>query len=488
MQSMAGLFFLMIEVHRRGERPNHMTSSPTLPSYPDRARPRGDQEAWTAWMRRRLARHIPELIRLALPAIGSRVGILLMGFTDTLMVGRYGTDDLAALTLASQGLIGPMLMIGIGLLMGVMVHAASLYGAGRESEVGAVFWRNIPYSLGIGLVMVALCLGSGPFYTLLGQAPDLAADAVPLTIILALGLPGHLLFYLVIASLDGVKRPMAALYAIILGNVLNVGLNYLLIYGPGVFPELGAVGSAWATTILRWLGAALMITYVMRAPSLRLFAFDKPLWSVWRGWSEQRRLGYAAAISLGAEVTAFGGLSIIAGALSTLTVAAFGIAFNMLSLAFMIAVGIGTAASVRVSIAMGRGDKEDGLLAGWTGLGLGWAILLPLGLLISTQAEFFFHLYSNDALLLPIAAGMMAYTLIILPFDGGQFIMSMALRGAQDSWWPTVIQIISYLVFMIPLCIYLAFTIGPNGLMIGTFVASVVSLSLLSVRFYRLLR
>ncbi|MGF1606073.1 MAG: MATE family efflux transporter [Rhodothalassiaceae bacterium] len=451
---------------------------------PAQAAPRGDDEAWSAWMRRRLARHIPELIRLSIPAVGTRLGMLVMAFVDTIMVGRYATSDLAALTLANQGLILPLLITGIGLLMGVIVYSAQAYGRGRRDEVVRIFWRNLPYAGVIGLTTVVLCAAAQPLFLALGQEPGLVDQALPLVWILAAGLPGHFLFYVGASVLEGIKRPHIAAYGIVLANFVNLLLNWILVYGPGPFPELGAAGSAWATTVLRWVLALATLAYLLRAPALvGEFGFARAMWQPLKDWAEQRRLGYASAVSLAAEVCAFGGLSIIAGLISTLAVAAVGITFNLMTLPFMAASGIGAATSVRVSVALGRGDADDTKLAGWTGLALSVIFTIVVGALISLNPGAVFALYSDDAALAPVAIGLIVYIAAVLPFDGGQSVISMALRGLGETWWPTAIQLFSYLVLMIPLCLVLALSIGPHGLMIGTLIASVVSVMLQSWRF-----
>lgn len=445
--------------------------------------PRAPDEAWSHWMRRRLARHLPELIRLALPAMASRIGMILMAFVDTVMVGRYGTRDLAALTLANQSLIIPLLVTGVGLLLGVLVHAAQATGRGDEAAVGRIFWRNIPYALVIGLIMIALCLPAEQLFLALGQPDRLAEEAAPLVWVMALGLPGNLLFYVAGALLEGVKRPQISLYAVLIANLANIVLNAVLIFGLGPIEGMGALGSAWATTAVRWLLAIGVLIYLLKTPAMARFRLDQRRGDPWASWADQRRLGYAAAISLAAELVAFGALAIIAGLVSTATVAAFGITFNAMTLPFMLAAGTGSAASVRVSIAYGRDDKDDTHLAGWTGLALSVALILPLSLLISGFPEQVFWLYSDDASLLPIAVPLISLILFVLPFDGGQMTMSMALRGLGDTWWPTGIQIFSYLGVMIPLSYWLTLSIGPVGLMYATLIASVVSVGLLSLRF-----
>ncbi|MBB4210947.1 MATE family multidrug resistance protein [Rhodothalassium salexigens DSM 2132] len=447
-------------------------------------------ESRVAWIQRRLARHVPELVRLAIPAMGSRLGILMMAFADTVIVGRYSTDDLAYLTIANNALVTPLLVIGIGLFIGVIIFAANAFGRGDEAEVGRIFRRNLPFAVAIGLIMLALCFAGEPLLRLLGQTPVMAAESAPLIAVLGLGLPAHLLFFVSAGVLEGVKKPAVAAIAIVAANVLNALMDYALVWGAWGFPEMGAMGSAWTTTIIRWLMAGVLVAYVLYAPAMKRFGARGAARQRFDEWTAQRRMGYASAISLGAEVFAFGMLSIVAGWISTVAVAAMGITFNLMSIPFMLATGIGSATSVRVGIAHGRGVRPDMALAGWTGLGLCWVVTLPLGVFIATHPELFFALYSNDAALLPIAVSLIVYIWIVLPFDGGQNVVAMALRGVGDTWVPTLIQSIAYLGLMIPLSYALSipFGHGPVGLMQATLIASVFSIAAQGGRFWWLTR
>ena len=433
---------------------------------------------------------MPELVRLSIPAMGSRLGILAMAFVDTVIVGRYSTQELAYLTLANSALVVPLLVVGIGLLIGVIIYAANAFGKGDTAEVGRIFRRNLPYAAGVGLVMMAVCAAGAPFLRLLGQDAAVAAQAAPLIFVLGLGLPAHLLFFVGAGVMEGVKKPGVAALAILVANVINLGLDYAWVYGLWGFPEWGAMGSAWTTTIIRWLMALTLVSYVLYAPAMRAFNARQAARQRFDSWAGQRRMGYASAISLGAEVFAFGMLSIVAGWISTSAVAAFGIAFNLMSIPFMLATGIGSATSVRVGIAHGRGVRADTALAGWTGLGLCWLVTIPLGIAISSAPETFFGLYSTDAALLPIALPLIGYIVWVLPFDGGQTVVAMALRGVGETWVPTGIQSLSYLGVMIPLSYALSIPLGhgPVGLMQATLIASILSIGLQGMRFGHLTR
>lgn len=434
----------------------------------------------------RIRRHIGELVKLSWPAVVARMGLIFMAQVDTVMVGHYAARELAYLQLGNGTAVMFLLVVSLGMLMGVLISTANAFGRDDFAECGRVWRRSLPYALGLGLLSLVLCMPAVTIFDLLGQTDELAREGGRIMRILALGLPAHLLYVVCVFFLEGIKRPRPAMYFTIVLNIVNAGLNWVLIYGHWGLPELGAEGSAWTTTVVRWLMAAGGIAYVFCHPELRAFGVRRPTGQTWRQWGQQRRLGYASAISLGAEVGAFGALNIFAGWLGAFDLAAYSIAFMALTLPFMLAAGVGVATAVRTGFAHARGDIADTALAGWTGMGLVGVVLVAIGLGYWLGAPYLTAAYSDSPALVPIALPMIAFCALILPFDGGQTVASAALRGLGETWWPTVIQTFSYVVVMIPLSWALALPLGrgPMGLMEAILIASIVSTLLQGLRFH----
>lgn len=442
------------------------------------------------WTLQRLGVHLPELLRLSLPAMASRLLIMAMGFVDTVMVGRYATAELAWLSLANRAVIMLLLVVAIGLLMGVIVSTANAYGRDDHAECGRIWRRSMPYAAGIGAVMFLVCLPAGLYMPLLARDPVIASNAADLVLILALGLPAHVLFYCCTAFLEGIRRPHLPMLILIAANGLNVALNYALVYGNWGAPELGAAGSAWTSTAVRWAVLAGILLYVWHAPSMRGFGLRAPHGQRWRDWAAQRKIGYASAVSIGAEVAAFAGLAVIAEKLGQLELAGQEIMFNVLTVPFMFAVGIGSATAVRVGIAHGRGDPADTALAGWSGLGLAFVLLGLAGIVIHSVPGPLFALHSDDMRLAAITIPAIAFIAWVTVFDGGQAVISMGLRGLGETWWPTAIQAVAYLGLMLPLSWTLAAEMnrGLIGLLEATLIASIFSVVAQSLRFHHLTR
>ena len=439
------------------------------------------------WTFPRLKRDAAELIRLAAPIIVARSGIILMLTVDIIMVSHYSSQALAYQSIA-LALIMPMIVIGLGLLMGTLVIAANLYGAGKHQGCGRAWRNSLPYALCLGLIGMVSALFGGPILLFFGQSPDLAANGGEIIRISGYSLPAFMVFLTTSFFLEGIKRPVPSTVLMLVANVINLVLNWVLIFGKFGYPEMGAEGAAWATTAVRWFVAISLVAYVWTMKDHRRFAIRGSWKFSWRTWKQQRRIGYAASIGLGAETCSFAVLGIFAGWLGALPLAAFALIFNLITMVFMITLGLGSATSIRISIAHGENNHDDLTRAGWIGLGANTVAMVAFGVLFLFAAKPLAELFSNDPALISIATPMIAFTAALLVIDGGQGIMANALRGRQDVWIPCGVQIFSYIGVMIPGAYLLVFMgdQGATGLLQGILMGSGVSLSLLSWRFYKL--
>lgn len=442
------------------------------------------------WFVTRLRRHMRELTRLAVPAVMMRIGLMGLAMVDTAMVGHYATQHLAWLNLANQSIIMFVLVVCLGLLSGVIVYTANAYGSADFKGAGKVWRRSLPFSLAIGTLAVIVCWPAELWLTLLGQSAENAAIGGDLVRILAVGLPGHILFVNCTMFLEGIKRPHIGFRLMIAANLVNVILNYGLIFGHFGFPELGAAGSAFASTGVRWVMALLAMLYIWNATSLRKFQVRLPHGQALSDWKDQRQMGYAGGTSLAAEVIAFSALAVFAGWLGVIPLAAFGVVYQVLGIPLMISIGIGVATSVRVGIALSRRDGVDAALAGLVGLLVTFAITGILAVIIYFLTAPLLNIFTKDMriieLLLPFALIYIAGMVL----DAAQMVASMILRGYKETWWPTYLQGFAFVFVMLPASYYFAFTLGHGfkGLMEGMLAGVTVSFLLQTARFTGLAR
>jgi multidrug resistance protein, MATE family len=438
---------------------------------------------------RRFARHSSDLFRLALPVILSRAGMVLMGTVDAVIVGHHSANELAQYGLGhmpSNMLYGTI----IGLLMGTVALTAHALGAGHDKACGEVFRNAVPYGLLIGFAIAVLCLFGETLFTLTGQTAELASGGAEVLAILGLGFPGVALSVAAGSFLDGLKRPLPGFFIMVFGNLANALLCWMLVWGVAGLPELGAIGSAWATTIVRTVMGLATLAWVWWMPDHARWGVRDGFAGWWRRGGDLRHFGYATGASFTIESAAFSGLGLMAGALSSMAMAAYTIILNLLAVPFMAAAGIATATAVRVGVGYGQRSPSEMAMAGWMGLGFAMILLAPASAFYFLMPETAARIYSTEAELLVVVAPVVALSGWILFVDGAQVVMANALRGRNDRWIPTVLHFISYGAVMLPVCAVLAFSAGHGlqGLAEGILIASVVSAGVLTARFAWLCR
>ena len=440
------------------------------------------------WLKARFYRQVRALLGLAWPATLSRIGVIFLGTVDTLMIGHYSTQQLAYLNLGSNTIVLLVLVATIGLLIGTLIKTADAYGREDYEAAGQVWNRAIPYAFGVGVISLIICLPGNWIFSLAGLDPVLSHEGGLVMMVLGFGLPSYIIYVHSIFFLEGIEKPKVGMYMMVGANLINVFLNYVLIYGTFGMPEMGAVGSAWASTIGRVLLAIAIVIYMLSSTDLSKYKLSIKWQPKWRTWAHQRELGYAASISLGAEVSAFAALSIFAGWLGTLELAAWGIVMNVLTLGFMIAAGMGVATSVRVGISKSRNDYSDAALAGWTGVLLGGIGLIFAAIILYFLSVEITQFYTNDKEVIYFTAPLLVFMGVALIVDGEQAILASSLRGLGESWGPMGLQIVAYWVVMIPLSYYLSIPAerGAMGLLEAVFVAGVVSCILQGLYFRHL--
>ncbi len=418
--------------------------------------------------------------------IVARSGVMLLALVDTVMVGHYGADNLAVLGLALIP-VTTMLLTGIGLLMGTLVLTAACRGRGDLAACGVVWRRSLAYAAVLGAAMALVCMFGEPFLRGLGQAPALARRAGPVVLVLGFGLAPQLVFVTTQNFLEGIKRPVPGMLMMLAANGLNAALNWLFVYGHLGLPPMGALGSAWATTIVRTGLALTAVLYVLAMADRRRFLGTDPT-AAPPPARQQRRLGYASGLSIGVEGAAFNTLAVFAGWLGAMPLAAYTIGLNLIAFVFMIAIGFGAATAVQVGAACGRGDWHDARLAGWTGLALATATMALIALAIAAAPASIVALYTDDATLARTTLPAIAFIALVVVADGGQGVMAGAVRGLGDTWIASGLHAAAFIFVMIPAGWLAAIATGRGavGLFEGMLAGCLTAWSVLAWRFRRL--
>ncbi len=419
-----------------------------------------------------------------------QLGHITVGVADSVMVGQLGTLPLAAVALANS-LFAIFMVFGLGVIFGITPLVANADGR-RGKHLQAVllhhgFWLST--ILGIGLFGVIL--GIGPLLHYMGQDPGVVPLTLPYLAILSSSVIPLMMFMSFKQFAEGLSDTRMAMLVSVGCNLLNVALNYLLIYGHWGFPELGLNGAGWATLIARTLMLVGMWWYVMNhrrfAPyGLRLFSRKLRIKVIRRILD----LGVPSGFQYTFEVAAFSLAAIFAGMISAVALAAHHIAINIASVSYMAVTGLGAAASVRVGNQMGRRDPKNLKMAASTLFKMALVWMGFAGIIILMFRHTLAGFYSEDPEVLQLAVQMLIVVVIFQLSDGLQAVGLGALRGFQDVRIPTMITFVAYWVLTLPAAYFLSQypPVGVMGIWYALATGLTVSAVLLLTRFLGLLK
>lgn len=427
---------------------------------------------------------------LAVPITAGHLGQMIMGVADTLMIGRVGVVPLAAAAFAHT-ISHFALIIGIGLLSSVAVLVSHAHGAGNPREAGEMLRRGLWIAVVAGILMFGLLWASFPFLKFLGQPPEVIAACKTYLWLLALSIP----FILATISFKNFSEaqdaPWPAFWAGLSAVLLNVFLNWVLIYGNLGAPALGLEGAGLATLISRIFNLVLLVAWLRLDPR---FLRSWPT-----GWFQRvpfaslvtmLRIGVPVALQLLLEVGAFGATTLLMGWLGVIEIASHQIALTCAATTFMIPLGISLAVAIRVGQVIGAGQPGRARLIGFGAIGFG---ILLAGLFAVAFIGFnhtIAGLFTPDPRTLRLAAGLIVIAGFFQLFDGVQVLAIGSLRGCKDVKVPTLLVFIAYWIIGIPVGSAFAFGLdfGAPGLWIGLAAGLGAAAISLVVRFSSLTR
>jgi MATE family multidrug resistance protein len=435
----------------------------------------------------RAGREAAATLRLAGPVMVARAGILVMFTVDTLFTGFSGADQLAYLGLGLAALT-VFLLMAIGLLQGILILAAQAVGARDFAAIGEIWRTGIVIAAAIALFLLIPGLFAEQIFLLTGQDPAIAAAAAPIAFQFAWGGGGILLYVACSYVLEALGRPSVGMVIILVLNVVNILLDAVFAAGWGGFVEpMGAFGAVMTTSALRWCAffAALAFLLSMKErPSIQL---DGSFLGAARSLAPRLfRLGTPMAVSQGLENGAYTTLVFLAGHLGAAALAAHQVTMNLVQLAFMVAVGMSAATAVRVGRAVGAGDKAGVAAAGWTGIALGFGLMIPIGLLFITASRGVAGVFIPEgAAALDVATNTIFAAGFSVILSGTMVVTMGALRGTGDTVTPMGLYAAAFWLVAIPAASVLAFDyqLAAPGLIYGLIVGVATGAILLASRF-----
>ncbi len=437
-------------------------------------------------------RDLSGLVGLALPVALVQVGMMSMGVVDTVMVGRVSAADLAAVAIGNLYFFG-VAVFGMGVLFALDPVVSQAVGAGDEAGAARAVQRGMLIALALTVLATTLLLPAGPVLAGARQPAEVVPVAAGYARALVWGVFPFYAFVVLRQSLQAMGHVRPILITVVLANLLNVLLNWILVFGRLGAPAMGAVGSSWATSASRWFMALALLAVawpllrpalhpfrrqaLARAPLLRVLRVGAPI-----GGQQFLEFGVFAAAGL------------LMGLLGTVPVAAHQVALQLAALTFMVPVGVAQATSVLVGQAVGRGATPHARRAAGAGLLTGVGFMTLTAIVLLTLPRPLARAFTDDPEVIRTAVLLLPIAGVFQVFDGLQVVSSGALRGVGDTRVPMILTLVGFWVVGLPTSAFLGFRLGAGpagiwwGLALGIGVVSLLLASRVRARFGGALR
>lgn len=432
--------------------------------------------------------HFKKNMQLALPIMGGQLGQITVNLADNMMVGRLGSTSLAAVSLANS-IFMVFVVLGFGLSFALPPLVSEADASKDDRAISQYFKHSLVLNIGFALLCIIPMYLIDIIMPFLKQDASVVALAKPYLYISAWTMVPAMIFQALRCYSDGLSYTKQAMWAIIVGNVVNICINYVLIFGKFGFPELGIRGAAYGTMISR-IVMPLVILYLFSRNTelishLKACNFKKYQSRIFK---KVLSIGVPTSLQGFFEISAFSGATIIMGMIHKDVQAAHQIALSLASITFMICGGLAMAATIRVGNQLGEKNAEGVYQAGFSTMIQVVGFMAVCALFFATMRFWLPTLYINNEKVVDIASMLLLFAAIFQIPDGLQVTVLGALRGLQDVKVPTLITFVSYWLIGIPFCYFTAIVLdwGASGVWIGLILGLTVSAILNMKRFYHL--
>ncbi|MGL6314051.1 MATE family efflux transporter [Vibrio sp. WXL103] len=412
------------------------------------------------------------LLHLSIPIILTQLATQAMGFVDTTMAGQVSAADLAAIALGAS-LWVPVSLLLRGIIMALTPVVAFHRGAQKLDSIRIEFIQMLWVAALVSTILIV--------YLLLGEtllnAIGVAAEIIPITgdyvVALAIGVPGIALFYTLNGFCEGMNNTRAPMLVSVIGLLINIPVNYVLIYGKLGFPAMGAVGCGWATSLVYWLMSAMLWSYIRYHHHYKNILHFADITPRLKEIKHLLSLGVPIGTNIAVCGSIFAVIALLIGRIGAENVAAAQIALNISSMTYMIPMSLSFGITIRVGHSLGaklERDARERSLYGIITAGLLSLVSVAMFLLFPEQIV---RLYTSDPAVSATAMSLLMFTAIYQFSDALQTSANGALRGYKDTKVPMMLAIASYWGLALPLGVILGITdlagpaMGEQGFWIG---------------------
>jgi multidrug resistance protein, MATE family len=427
-------------------------------------------------------------LNLAYPVMLSQLGQVMVGVADSMMVGQIGKDSLAGASLGNS-IFFLILTFGIGISYGITPLVAKADGEDNPQTIMNLLKHGFLVNMATSVLLLVLLILTSLIFPYLGQPEQVVVLAVPYFLVISASIIPFMIFQTVRQYAEGLSLTKQAMIVTVSGNIINILMNYILIFGKLGFPSLGLLGAGIATLIARVIMAGIMIVFVVYHKRFRIY------------WKHYTRAGidtqvFRRILSIGLpsgfqfifEVGAFSFAAIMVGWAGTSALAAHQIAISLSSISYMMATGIATATTIRVGNQLGKSDFQKLREVGNTGFLIGAGFMGISALVMVLLNHYLPTWYIDDAEVIKLASRLILIAALFQISDGLQVVGLGALRGMSDVRIPTLYTLLAYWILALPVGYFFGITLdfGAAGVWIGLLTGLTVTAGLLIIRFRRI--
>ena len=419
-----------------------------------------------------IANYMPRyrrLLLLGVPIILGQLGVIIMGFADTLMIGHHSTDELAASAFVNT-IFNLVLIFSAGFTSGITPVVGALFGRGDNRGVGAVLRDSLAANITVALLAMLVMLAIYPLLPYMGQPAELLPYARPYYLVQVASLPFILLFYGYKQFTDGITDTRIGMWILLGSNVLNIICNYILIYGKCGMPELGLTGAGISTLFSRVAMCAVFAFIFHRTGRYKSFREGFSASRVSRtGMGKLYSLGLPLGIQTALESSAWSLSAIMIGWLGAIPLAAYQITVTLGNIGYMAYLGMGSAVAVEVSRYTGASQFGEVRAAVTAGAHLLFAQAFLTGVLLFLLRNFIPSWFTDDAEVIAVVQTLIIPLIIYQFADAIQINYSNALRGLADVRALMYISLAAFYCLALPVAYLCGFTLnmGVVGVWMG---------------------
>lgn len=425
-------------------------------------------------------------MKLGWPLILTNLSQAALTATDVILIGRLGPDTLASAVLSTSFYHTTMIFC-MGLVTAVMPMVAITLGKNRHSvrEVRRTVRQGLWTAIMISVPFWIMLWNAEHIFIALGQRPDVAARSIELMHTLQWALLPYLGYIVLRSFLAALEKPLWTLLIAMMAIAFNALAAWSLIFGHFGLPELGLRGAGIATTMSSWMMFFGLALVIVTHKKFRRYAMFGRFWRPdWPRLLELWRLGLPMGLTFVFESSIFYAAVLMMGKIGPTSLAAHAVAMQIASLSFMVPLGFGQVATVRVGRAYGARDAKGLYYAGWSAYILGIGFMALMALLMTIMPNFFISAFLNlhdpvNVDVIPLAASFLVLAAVFQIFDGGQVVAAGMLRGLQDTRIPMFLALLGYWGIGLPLGAALAFWADWKG--IGIWVGLAAGLAMVAV-------